>query len=115
MKMESTSDDYEGEDSIGQIGKSFLQAFVYKKKHECTADDSIFALSTSLLYVDLRQSFKYENGAAIILHTGDTGCQHCLEQVGASTAQTEAAFGTFSACPEPCLGHIYVLGHAGTI
>ncbi|XP_078679284.1 uncharacterized protein LOC144914924 [Branchiostoma floridae x Branchiostoma belcheri] len=73
MEMESTADDYKGEDSIDDISKSFLQAFVFKKKHGCTADDSIHSLSTSLLYhlmlyVDLRQSIKYENGAAIIAH-----------------------------------------------
>ncbi|XP_078608666.1 ATP-dependent DNA helicase RecQ-like [Branchiostoma floridae x Branchiostoma japonicum] len=50
MKMESTSDDYTGEEYIYDIAKSFLRAFVCKKKQESTADDSIYSLSTSLLY-----------------------------------------------------------------
>ncbi|XP_035697515.1 uncharacterized protein LOC118430637 [Branchiostoma floridae] len=73
LQMASTADDYRAEDSIEDIAKSFLRAFVWKKKQESTADDSIYSLSTSLLYhlmlyVDLRQSIRYKNGAAIIAH-----------------------------------------------
>ncbi|XP_019641516.1 PREDICTED: uncharacterized protein LOC109482999 [Branchiostoma belcheri] len=73
MGLESLSDTYQGEDSVDDICNTFLQKYIFGVRHRDKADDSLYNLCTSLLYhlllyVDLRQAIRYDNGPAIVAH-----------------------------------------------